>query len=78
MTIMTTLVSLGEARLVDRKFRSNQIARRKREGRFILCIFYVIARALLLFARSNLHVMRRLFRREEYPPRNDITFSEAH
>jgi hypothetical protein len=33
---MTILVSLGEARLVDRKSKSNQIARRRREGRFIL------------------------------------------
>jgi len=42
---MTIQESLGEALLVDRVSKSNQIARRKREGRFILSIAHVIARA---------------------------------
>jgi len=33
---------------------------------------YVIARALLFFARSNPRINMRLLRREEHPPRNDM------
>jgi hypothetical protein len=34
--IMMIVIALGEARLVDRYNKSNQIAQRQREGRFIL------------------------------------------